>query len=196
MIKPRSSIGAGIITGTLALALAGCTTPEPQYRAVSGPFVVTQSDALAPLGGDVSSDIVNYSRAAPHVGISGALNGDGVAEAKELGFRLIIDLRQASENGVEANAAAARQLGVKRVHLPFASDETAWEQISVLEKAFADTSNYPILLHCGSANRAAAAWALYRSRAGVDPITALEEAFALGLTSRESFVRERLAITG
>ena len=196
MASFRPSIGAVIVTGSLALALAACTTSPPQVRALSAPFVVTESDELAPLGGDVSSDIVNYSRAAPHVGISGALNGSGVAEAKDLGFRLIIDLRQPDENGVEANAAKAQELGIKRVQMPFASDETAWEQISGLEEAFADPSNYPILLHCGSANRAAAAWALYRSRAGVNPITALEEALALGLTSREGFVRERLGISG
>lgn len=178
----------------MALALFACASPAPDRRAVSAPFVVSQTDTLAPLGGDVSNDIVNYSRAAPHVGISGALKGDGVAQAKALGIKLIIDLRQPSEDGVADNDVQAEALGIARLHLPFPSDDTAWAQISILEEVFADPTNYPVLLHCGSANRAAAAWALYRARVGVDPVTALEEALALGLTSREPFVRDQLGL--
>lgn len=161
---------------------------------VSAPYDVSLTAEQAPFGDAVSADIVNYSRAAPYVAVAGALKGDGVAEAKRLGFRLIIDLRQPAEEGVAENAAQAEALGMKRLQLPFTSDDTVAAQIDVLEAAFDDAANYPILLHCASANRAAAVWALYRARLGVDPITALEEARAIGPKSREPFVREQLGL--
>jgi len=162
--------------------------------AISPPYDITLTAEQAPFGDAVSADIVNYSRAAPYIAVAGALKGDGVAEAKRLGFRLIIDLRQPTEDGVTENAAQAGALGIKRLHLPFTSDDTVAAQIDVLKAAFDDPANYPILLHCASANRAAAVWALYRARQGVDPVTVLEEARAIGLKSREPFVREQLGL--
>lgn len=177
----------------LGLSLSGCVPePAPTRDGISAPFQMTDGASTAPFGGAVSPDIVNYTRAAPYVGTAGKLTGDGVEEAKRLGFKLIIDLRRPEEDGVAEEQAKAAELGLAYLNLPLAADETAWDQVRAVETALADAANYPVLLHCGSANRAGAVWALYRYKQGVSAVTALEEGLATGLTSREKQVRELL----
>lgn len=176
--------------------LAGCTTTGvSQTRAITTPFVLSEDNIdEAPFGGAVSANIVNYNRVAPHVATAGLLKEDAVLEVKRLGFKLIVDLRQPDEEGVPEEIVAAKQASIDYLHLPLAGDESAWRQIEVIENILADSSNYPVLIHCGSANRAAAAWALYRARSGIGAITAIEEGRAAGLRSREKFVRELLGL--
>ena len=174
-------------------SLSACASFQPsERRTIDGPFVLVEDRTGAPFGGAVSANIVNYTRAAPYVGTAGKLNGDGVAEAKALGFKLIIDLRRPDEDGVEQEQAAVQSVGIAYQNIPLAPDASAWEQVSAVEAALADSANYPVLLHCGSANRAGAVWALYRHRQGVDALTAIEEGRAVGLTSREEMVRDLL----
>ena len=184
------------ILACLMLALPACANGEPTApRTIAAPFDTSSKEiALAPLGSAVSSDVHNYNRVAPYVATAGVLRNDAVAEVQSHGFRLIIDLRQPEEDGVAEEEAAADALGITRVHLPFASDDTAWAQVEAIEALLSDNANYPVLIHCGSANRAAAVWALLRTRMGVDATTAIEEARAAGLTSREAFVRELLGL--
>lgn len=180
-----------------AVLLDGCaTTNVKPVRAVATPFVLSEDNvAEAPFGTAFSANIVNYNRVAPHVATAGVLKEDSIAQAKQLGFKLIVDLRQPDEEGVDEEKLLAEQIGVRYMHLPLASDETVWRQIEVIESILTDSANYPVLIHCGSANRAAAAWTLYRTRNGVDAVTAIEEGRAAGLKSRERFVRELLGLT-
>ena len=60
--------------------------------------------AEAPFGGAVSPIIINYNRAAPYVGTAGLLGEGGVAEAAQLGFKTIIDLRSPAEPNQPAEA--------------------------------------------------------------------------------------------
>ncbi len=182
----------------LFIAIAGLSAcvsaPPAPSRSIAGPFAAAEGIARAPFGDAVSRAIVNYARPAPYVGTAGKLKGDGVAEAKALGFRLIIDLRRPSEDGVAEEKAEAAALGVAYENIPLAADASAWDQVAAVEAALSDPANYPVLLHCGSANRAGAVWALYRSRQGVDAVTAVEEGRAIGLTSREAMVRDLLGL--
>jgi len=183
------------LLSVIGLTLTGCAMePSPSRQEVATPFLIADGASTAPFGGAVSADIVNYTRAAPYVGTAGKLNGDGVAEAQRLGFQLIIDLRRPEEDGVLEEQARTAELGLAYINIPLAADETAWDQVSAVEAALADPANYPVLLHCGSANRVGAVWALYRFKQGVSAITALEEGLAIGLTSRESQVRELLKL--
>jgi protein tyrosine/serine phosphatase len=57
-----------------------------------------------------------------------------------------------------------------------------------------DPDNAPLLIHCASANRVAAMWALYRALKGIPDEIALEEARTIGLRpDLEADVRKRLA---
>lgn len=183
----------GLISATVVLT--GCAGLQPDtHRAIMGPFALSENAAQAPFGGAVSKDIANYTRSAPYVGIAGKLVGDGVDEAQRLGFKLLIDLRMPSEDGVAEEQARAAEIGIAYVNIPLAADATAWDQVAEVERALGDAANYPILLHCASANRAGAVWALYRSRQGVPSVVAIEEGRAVGLKSRENQVRELLGL--
>jgi protein tyrosine/serine phosphatase len=57
-----------------------------------------------------------------------------------------------------------------------------------------DPDNAPLLIHCASANRVGAMWALYRALKGNPEELALEEARTIGLQpNREAAVRKWLA---
>ena len=159
---------------------------------MAGPFTPNAAQNEAPFGDAVSPNIKNYTRAAPFVGTAGKLTSDGVKEAQDLGFKLIIDIRQPTEGGVKEEQAQAATLGLAYQNIPFAKDETAWRQVEEIEALLAESSNYPVLIHCGSANRVGAFWALYRYRPGVPAQIAIEEGRAIGLKSREAQTRALL----
>jgi protein tyrosine phosphatase (PTP) superfamily phosphohydrolase (DUF442 family) len=179
---------------TLALVLA-LASPAAAER-LSPPFELADGQKAAPFGNAVPRMISNYGRAAPAVGISGQPTVAGIDAAQELGFALMVDLRQPEETGVAAEAARAADIGLRRISVPMpgtpgAELDAFLDQLTgILDEA----SNFPILLNCGSANRAAAAWTLYRARRGVPAAVAIEEGRALGLTSREALVREVLGL--
>ena len=109
-----------------------------------------------------------------------------MAEVKKLGYKTIINLRQASEAGaeVDAEAAAAKTEGVKYVHLPVNSASPDPAIVDQFLSAVGDPANQPVFVHCASGNRAAALWMIKRLVVdGWDADRASTEATALGLTS-------------
>ena len=101
--------------------------------------------------------IVNFARIETTVACAGAITPDSVEKIRDMGFRSIINLRRASEEGanVDAEAAAADAAGIKYVHLPFGGpvlDPGVADQFldTITE---ADTS--PAFIHCAGGGRAA-----------------------------------------
>lgn len=188
-MKPARVVHAAL-AGLVLLALPA------EAEILSPPFELADGQRAAPFGNQVPRMISNYGRAAPGVAISGQPTVAGIDAVQELGFQAMVDLRQPDEPGVAAEAARAADIGLRRLSVPMPARngpemEAFLEQLTgILNEA----GNYPILLNCGSANRAAAAWALYRARTGVPAAVALEEGRALGLTSREALVREVLGL--
>jgi uncharacterized protein (TIGR01244 family) len=179
-----------ILLGAL-VAMGAALAPAAQAR----PFDPVAPERAAPFGERVPAGFTNYGRVAPTVATVGRLEPAAVDAARALGFRRMIDLRQADEPGVAEAAARARAIGLERIHLPMpatAADIPAF--MDRLTPLIEDAGGYPLLLACGSANRAAAAWALYRARTGVPARIAIEEGRAAGLTSREALVREVLGL--
>ncbi len=180
-----------------ALLLAAATPAAAQGpSALAAPFALPAGTAAAPFGNRVPAALQNYGRASLGVATAGRPTVEGVEAAHALGFRLIVDLRQPDEPGVAEEAARAAALGLERVALPMPAQpgpelDAFLEQLAAL---LDDTARYPILMNCGTANRAAAAWALYRARGGLPPLHAVEEGRALGLTAREALVRDVLGL--
>lgn len=174
---------ASILGLTAALALAFGARPglaEP---------------AQAPFGDKVSAAIVNYDRASPVIATAGLLTGDGVAEAKALGFKTIVDLR-GPEEGTAAEEAAAKAAGIAYLSIPVTTKAPAPAQVPAFAEVVENPDNWPVLVHCVSANRAGAMWALYRAWRGVPAEIAIEEGRAAGLGgSREAAVRQQLGLT-
>jgi uncharacterized protein (TIGR01244 family) len=156
--------------------------------------VAGAAPAQAPFGDEVGPAFTNYNRAWPTIGSAGAL-GEGAAEkAKALGFRTVVDLRTPQE-GVAEEKAKIEGAGLTYINIPVATRAPTPAQVEEFAKLVADESLMPMLVHCASANRVGAMWALYRAGQGVDPMVAVEEGRVLGLKpSREGNVREQLGL--
>jgi uncharacterized protein (TIGR01244 family) len=120
------------------------------------------------------------------VACAGATTPEAMRGIKDMGFASIVNLRQASENGanVEAASAAATTAGLKFIHIPMngaAPDPAVFDQFIAAARV---PANHPMFVHCGSGNRAAAAWLAKRLVVdGWAADRATEEADALGLRS-------------
>ncbi len=134
----------------------------------------------APFGDQVSAQIFRYNRAAPGMASAGRLTGDGVAEAKSLSFKTIVDLRTPRE-GLEAERKAAAAAGLSYINIPVSGGVPTASQVARFAAIADDPANHPILFHCQGANRAGAMWALYRTLKGVPAAVALDEGRTAGL---------------
>lgn len=148
--------------------------------------MLTAGGASAQVSKGTVPGVTNYVKLESTIACAGATTAAGVAEVKKLGYKSIINLRQANEPGaeVEAEAAAAKQAGIRYVHLPLngASPDTA--VVDQFLQAVADPGGQPVFIHCASGNRAAAMWMIKRLVVdGWEADKASEEAAALGLTS-------------
>jgi uncharacterized protein (TIGR01244 family) len=150
------------------LILALALQPAPEKITVPGAFNVTRVDAT--------------------VTCAGGTNPQAFAQLKQLGYTSIINLRRDGEQGVDISAARkiAEAAGLKYVHVPVETENVTREAVDAFIKAVTDTSNQPMYIHCGSANRVAALWLIKRVKVdGWDVDKATSEAEAIGLTNPE-----------
>jgi uncharacterized protein (TIGR01244 family) len=131
--------------------------------------------------------VTNFAKLETTIACAGATTPAGVGEVKKLGYKAIINLRQASEPGadIEAEEAAAKEAGIKYVHLPINSASPDPAVVEQFLAAVGDPASQPVFVHCASGNRAAALWMIKRMVIdGWDADRASTEATALGLTSQ------------
>lgn len=182
-MKARSSVQRSIYSSAVLLLMAILAMPAGAADRMTAPF----GDLVGPA-------ISNYNRATPEIGSAGILKEGGVAEAKTLGFKTILDLRTAEE-GADAERVLAASVGIAYLNLAVANHAPTPEQVATFGRIVEDSANLPILVHCSSANRVGAIWALYRASRGVPAMVAVEEGRTLGLKpGREKAVRERLGL--
>jgi tyrosine-protein phosphatase SIW14 len=130
--------------------------------------------------------VTNFARIESTVACAGSTTPEGVAEVRKLGYVAIINLRQTSEAGAEidAEAAAARDAGLRFIHLPVNSAAPDPAVVDRFLAAIVDPANQPAFVHCASGNRAAAFWMIKRLVVDEwDADRAATEAAALGLTN-------------
>src|SRR5207244_1284616 len=98
------------------------------------------------------------------VACAGAVTPAAVTEIKTMGYKSIINLRQASEAGAEIDGetAAAKAAGITFVHLPFNAASPDPMLVQRFIKAVTDSANQPAFIHCASGNRAATLWLIKR----------------------------------
>jgi uncharacterized protein (TIGR01244 family) len=101
------------------------------------------------------------------------------------GFRAVLNLRTDKE-GVDL--AHERELvekaKMKYINIPVNGSDPKKEQVDEFLKVVKDKANYPLLIHCASANRVGAFWMIYRVvEFDWSEEKALEEATQVGLTS-------------
>jgi uncharacterized protein (TIGR01244 family) len=124
---------------------------------------------------------------------AGLLKNGAIPKLKALGFTSILDLRGPDE-GTASEKEAAESTGLRYFNIPVTDGLPTTFQIIEFAHVVEDPANAPLLIHCGSANRVGAMWALYRALEGIPNETALEEARTIGLQpDREADVRKWLA---
>ena len=147
--------------------------------AIAGPVTAVRAQEEAPDG------VVNYTRIDATVACAGATPPEAMAGLKQLGFVSVINFRTAGEQDaqVEEGKAAAAAAGLKYFHVPFRTPTP--EIAETFLEVVADTSNQPVYIHCGSANRVGAMWYIKRVKQdGWDHDRAMAEAEAIGLRSQ------------
>jgi uncharacterized protein (TIGR01244 family) len=148
--------------------------------------VLVTADPRAQVTKPAIPGVTNFARLDSTIACGGATTPAGVAELKKLGYATIINLRQPTENGadVEGEAAAAKEAGVKYIHLPLNGATPDPAVVDRFLKVVVEPANQPVFIHCASGNRAAAVWMIKRLVVdGWDAERAGTEAAALGLTN-------------
>ena len=142
--------------------------------------------------------IVNFSKVDAVVACGGATDTAALEGLAKDGFKSVINLRQASEANanIEQNAARAKELGLKYIHIPFNGQQPDPAVIDKFLAAVADKSNQPVFVHCASANRVGSVWLAKRViQDGWTIEKATEEAKAIGLRGEplEKFALDYIA---
>jgi uncharacterized protein (TIGR01244 family) len=121
----------------------------------------------------VKPGVVGAGRPAPEV----------VAGLKARGFRTVIDLRTPSEPGFAEEKAAVEAQGLRYVNVPVTGGGFSGRDVDAVRAALDQATDGPVLLHCASANRVGAVWAVLQAREGMPVDDAMKEGARVGLTS-------------
>jgi uncharacterized protein (TIGR01244 family) len=127
-------------------------------------------------------------------GVSGARQPDQSAleQIDAAGYAAVIDLRGPEEDRGIDERAAVEALGMSYIALPIlGAGDVTYANANELDRLLAQFDK-PVLVHCGSGNRAGALLALRAKLNGADDETALEAGRDTGLTGLEPVVKQRL----
>lgn len=129
--------------------------------------------------------ITNFSRVDATVACGGATEPAAITALAAEGFRTVINLRLASEPGVAEEEAVVTHAGLAYIHLPM---DPAAPRIATADRfleVIADPTHQPVYIHCASANRVGAVWAIKRVvQDGWTRERAIEEGQAIGMKSQ------------
>lgn len=148
---------------------------------VAAPYQAQPAQATEPIEG-----VRNYTKVDATIGCAGATDPKALANIAKLGYKAVLNLREATEEGVklEESRSAADAAGLKYIHLPFKSSAPDSKVVDEFLKVVSDTANQPLFIHCGSANRVAGMWLVKRMLIDKWPEDrALAEAKSIGLSS-------------
>ena len=95
----------------VALALWLAVAPVAQAEVDDTPYNVAAGWKQAPYGDKVGKAFRNYLRASTYVGTAGIVHKSGFEEAKDLGFKMIINLNTAEEGAEKESVSAKAAIG-------------------------------------------------------------------------------------
>jgi uncharacterized protein (TIGR01244 family) len=131
--------------------------------------------------------ISTFAQVETTIACGGSTKPEAIQEIAKMGFKSVINLRLASEQGaqVEEEGVAVKSAGMNYVHLPFDAQNPDAHLIDNFIAAVTAPKNQPAYVHCAAGGRAASLWMVKRVLAdGWDEQRALTEANALGLNDR------------
>jgi uncharacterized protein (TIGR01244 family) len=130
--------------------------------------------------------VANFAKLETTIACAGATSPEAMPAIKDMGYKSVINMRLADEPGanVDAEAMAAKNAGLRFLHIPFngaAPDPKVADNFLV---AINNPDNNPAFIHCASGNRVAAMWMIKRMVVDKwDAEKAAAEATQLGLTN-------------
>ena len=132
-------------------------------------------------------------RAVPVEGVTSAGQPDEAAFRifANSGYKTVIDLRMPDENRGLDEVAVVESLGMSYVALPTDGDTLTFDQARRLDELI-EAADGPVLVHCASANRVGALFALSEYADSGDVERALDTGRKGGLTRLEGAVREAI----
>ena len=153
----RLSAALSLFLTVVGLPLAS----SAQQAAAPAP---TQQAAGQPAAKSEIPGVRNFTRVDAAFACGGALSSDAMTSIKDAGFKSIVNLRAATEEGanVEAETKAAQDAGVKYIWLPFVTAAPEAAKVDAFLAAAADPTNQPMLIHCTSGGRVSMFWAIKR----------------------------------
>lgn len=165
-----------VTLGLVVLVIAAASAQEKQERA----------------------GITNFTKVDAVVACGGATEASALDGLKQDGFKTIVNLRLATEQGanIDENRGKAQALGLKYVHIPLSGSAPDPKAVDQFLATVRDKANQPVYIHCASASRVGAVWMIKRVlQDGWTVDKALEEAKAIGLRSAplEQFARDYIA---
>lgn len=122
-----------------------------------------KSDATHPIARSIDG-AKNCSQCG-EIYIAGETTADGLKALKRDGVRTVLDLRTFSEIPKDYRKQV-QDLGMIYLHAPLRSDRLSVEQAKVIVDLLEIYDDEPVLICCGSGNRASAAYALYLAKEG------------------------------
>ena len=111
------------------------------------------------------------------VAIGGQPTAEQVSSLAPEGYRTVVNLRLEGEFDQSPILLAARAAGMSHVRVPISSKEPADAAVDQFLRVTDDPGLYPVFIHCGSGNRAAALWMIRR---------VLREGWQIGLAAAEA----------
>lgn len=115
-------------------------------------------------------------------------------QAREAGYRTVVNLRPSGEFHDFDEREVVRDLGMEYVNIPVGSAEGLTpDKVQSLQRVLADSTARPVLVHCASGNRVGALFALWAAQIqGADTEAAIAFGRKAGLTGLEADVRKQL----
>jgi uncharacterized protein (TIGR01244 family) len=141
----------------------------------------------APLSAEVpetadATAFPNYHFVRPGLAVAGQPTAAGLAELKAMGFKTVVNLRTEKE-GAKDEEPVVKAAGLAYVSVPVTAETLSQADADAVGKVLDDPAAGPVLLHCSTANRVGAVWALLRVRQGKTLEEAEAEARTVGLKS-------------
>ena len=119
--------------------------------------------------------ISKYRVVRPGLATGGKPSPETLDRLKALGFKTVVDLRTEAE-GTASEKQAVEAQGLRYVVVPITAPTFSAADVAAVANVLNDPAAGPVLLHCASANRVGAVWAVLQVQQG----RSLEEAEAAG----------------
>ena len=128
------------------------------------------------------SSIPNYRLVKPGLAAAGQPSPEALQQLKAQGFKTVINLRTEAE-GAKSEEETVRAAGLAYVWVPVSPATFSLDDVKAVAKVLEDPAAAPVLLHCSSANRVGAVWAVLEAQKGKSLEEAQAEGEKIGLTS-------------